>query len=84
MTIEDIAVICIAFLTGTSTMKVDMGLMIVEGSAVSVIGLNLYIPPNLTRVGDAETDSGPLINVPTFVIVDTDIAPEAMVISSSP
>lgn len=64
-------------------MNVDIGEMIVDGSAVNVIGLNLYIPPNLTIVGDYYTYKGPLIKFPTFVCVVIDIAPDAIVTDSS-
>ena len=64
-------------------MNVDIGEIIVDGRAVSVIGLNLDIPPNLTIVGGDYTYSGPLIKLPTFVCVVIDIAPDAIVTDSS-
>jgi hypothetical protein len=75
--------ICAPDFNGISTINVDIGEMIVEGSAVNVIGLNLYMPPNLTIVGDYYTDSGPFIKLPTLVWVVMDIAPEAIVTYSS-
>lgn len=66
------------FFNGTSSVKVGIGVAIVEGMQVANIGLNLKTAPNLMLLCGPVNEVAPFMKFPASLVVVIELGPDAI------